>query len=138
MMKRSTACLLCLLALLTLVVPEVLSQNAQNPSQGSKVILLGEMNTRSANDLNAPGVRSVIPLGSMILPALPGQQSPFDLSQRLGKVGMFNFNSTFRPTYNVSAYSRIKPIYEVPNFLKPKPLYDIEAYSRIKAPNAIP
>lgn len=137
-MKRSTACLLCLLALLTMVVPEVLSQNAQNSSQGSRVLLLGEMNTRSANDLSASGAGTAAPLGSMIQPALTGQKSPFDLSQRLGKVGKFGFNSTFRPTYNVSAYSRIKPIYEIPNFLKPKSLYDIEAYSRIKAPNAIP
>ncbi len=138
MMKRSTACILCLLALIALAVPEVLSQNTQSLSQGNKVLLLGEMNTRSTNDLSASGVRTVVPLGSMILPALPGQKSPFDLSQRLGKVGKFGFNSTFKPTYNVSAYSRIKPIYEIPNFLKPKSLYDIEAYSRIKAPNAIP
>ena len=138
MMKRSTACLLCLLALLTLAVPEVLSQNAQIPSQGSRVLLLGEMNTGPANNLNESGMRTATPLGSMILPAIPGQKTPFDLSQRLGKVGKFGFNSTFKPTYNVSAYSMIKPLYEIPNFLKPKPLYDIEAYSRIKAPNAIP
>jgi len=137
-MKRSTACLLCLLALLTLVVPEVLSQNAQNLPQGSKVLLLGEMNTRSESDLNASGVRTAAPLGSMTLPALTGQKSPFDLSQRLGKVGKFSYNSTFKPTYNVSAYSMVKPLYEIPDYLKPKPLYNIDAYSRIKAPNAIP
>jgi hypothetical protein len=138
MMKRSTACLLCLLALLTLAVPEALSQDVQNSSQGKQVLMLGEMNTRSANDLGASGARTAAPVGSMSLPALSGQRSPFDLGQRLGKVGNFSFNSTFRPTYNVSAYSRIKPIYDIPDFLKPKSLYDIEAYSRIKAPNAIP
>ncbi len=138
-MKRFTVCLLCLLALLTLPVPEVLSQNAQNPSQGGNALLLGQMNTGPTSYLGAYGSRvAVAALGSMVQPSLPGQKGPFNLSQRMGMPGKFSFNSTYKPTYDVSAYSRIKPLYEIPNFLKPKPLYNIEAYSRIKAPNAIP
>ncbi len=138
-MKRFTVCLLCLIALLTIAVPGGLSQNAQNASQGSSPLLLGQMSNMPANDLSTYGSRSAVAtLGSMILPAVAGQKAPFNLSQRLGMPGKFSFNSTYKPTYDVGAYSRIKPLYEIPNYLKPKPLYNIEAYSRIKAPNAIP
>ncbi len=139
LMKRFTVCMLCLLVLLTMAVPEVLSLDSQTASQGGNVIQLGQMNTGPTSYLGAYGSRvAVAALGGMVQPTLPGQKGPFNLSQRMGMPGKFGFNSTYKPMYDVGAYSRIKPLYEIPNFLKPKPLYNIEAYSRIKAPNAIP
>lgn len=124
--------------MLILAVPGVLSLDTQTVSQGGSVIQLGQMNTRPTSYLGAYGSRVAAPLGSMMQSYLPGQKGPFDLSQRTGMPGKFSFNSTYKPMYDVGAYSRIKPLYEIPNFLKPKSLYNIEAYSRIKAPNAIP
>jgi hypothetical protein len=51
----------------------------------------------------------------------------------------FSYSTEFvKSLYNISQYSRTKPIYEIPSFLKPKSLYNITGYPKIMAPTSIP
>lgn len=141
---RNTIVCTCIVSLLVALVAAGLAQDQVSP----KVLHLGFEKTKSVNDLDRYGSKPVYDIGafssrkpvqdlSMLSRAAP--KAVFNASQRTGRVATFAYNTgTFKPLYNVSAYSRVKPMYEVPSTLSTKPVYNIEGYPRIKAVNSIP
>jgi hypothetical protein len=74
---------------------------------------------------------------SMLSRAAP--KATFNASQRTGKVAKLTYDTgIFKPFYNVSAYSNVKPIYDAPGSVHNKPVYNIQNYPKIKAVNSIP
>lgn len=100
----------------------------------SKVLRAGFEKTKPVNNLDVYGNKSTynIPFSTS-----PG--AAFDVSQRLGNVSQFTYNTdTYKPLYNISQYSRTKPLYEVPDTISSKPVYSITGYPNIKTVNSIP
>lgn len=105
---------------------------AQNTNQPAKVLRAGFEKTKPLNNLDMYGNKSTYSIPASNI------SSAFDLSQRRGNMSRFTYNTgIYKPIYNVSQYSRIKPTYEVPSTAA-KPVYSISGYPVIKAPNSIP
>jgi hypothetical protein len=105
-----------------------------NASSHSKILRAGFEKTKPLNNLDVYGNKPTYNIPSSLSP-----RTAFNVSQRLGNVSQFTYNTDiFKPTYNISQYSRTKPIYEVPNNLRSKPVYSISGYPEIKAANSIP
>jgi hypothetical protein len=123
-----------------LVVTEDISANdgqemgAQNATSHTKVLRAGFEKTKPLNNLDVYGNKSTYNIPSSISPS-----SAFNVSQRLGNVSQITYNTDiYKPIYNISEYSRTKPLYEVPDTLSSKPVYSISGYPKIKATNSIP
>lgn len=105
-----------------------------NASSHTKVLRAGFEKTKPLNNLDVYGNKPTYNIPSSLSP-----RTAFNVSSRQGNVSQFTYNTDiFKPTYNISQYSRTKPIYEVPNNLRSKPVYSISGYPEIKAVNSIP
>jgi hypothetical protein len=114
--------------------PSVTKMGAQNATPHTKILRAGFEKTKPLNNLDVYGNKSIYTIPSSISPS-----SAFDISQRLGNVSKITYNTDiYKPIYNVSQYSRTKPLYEVPDTLSSKPVYSISSYPKIKATNSIP
>ncbi len=143
-MKKTTACLICILALLAFLMPAVAEDNqnttqnaalntTQNATQITKVLNIGFEKTKPLNNLDVYGSKALHSIEAYSVKPV------FDASQRLGMTGNISYNtSIYKPIYNVSEYSRIKPTYQVPSSLSSRPVYSIAGYPLIKVPSSIP
>ena len=105
-----------------------------NASSHTKVLRAGFEKTKSLNNLDVYGNKSTYNIPSSTSPS-----PAFNVSQRLGNVSQITYNTDiYKPIYNISQYSRTKPLYEVPDTLSSKPVYSISGYPEIKAVNSIP
>jgi hypothetical protein len=110
-----------------------LAAGAQN-SGHKKVLRAGFEKTKPLNNLDVYGNKS-----TYNIPSSTSSGSAFDLSQRLGNVSKFTYNTDiYKPIYNISQYSRTKPLYQVPDSLGSKPVYSISGYPTMKAASSIP
>jgi hypothetical protein len=99
-----------------------------------KVLRAGFEKTKPLNNLDVYGNKS-----TYNIPSSTSRKSAFDLSQRLGNVSKFTYNTDiYKPIYNISQYSRTKPLYQVPDGLGSKPVYSISGYPTMKAASSIP
>ncbi|MBN1234437.1 MAG: hypothetical protein JW999_00115 [Methanotrichaceae archaeon] len=115
-------------------VPNVTKMSAQNATSHTKVLRAGFEKTKPLNNLDVYGNKSTYNIPSSTSPG-----PAFNISQRLGNVSKTTYNTDiYKPTYNISQYSRTKPLYEVPDTLSSKPVYSISGYPLIKAANSIP
>ncbi|VVB69219.1 Uncharacterised protein [uncultured archaeon] len=151
-MQKITACFICILAFLAFLMPVIAedyrnttqnvalntTQNAEqnsapNATQITKVLRIGFEKTKATNNLDVYGSRALHDIEAYsVKPA-------FNASQRLGMTGNITYNtSIYKPIYNVSEYSRIKPTYQVPSSLSSRPVYNIAGYPLIKVPSSIP
>jgi len=132
-MQKITACMICILALLVFMVP-VIADDDQNATQTTKVLRIGFEKPKPVNNLDVYGSKALYNAETN-----SDVKQVFNASQRLGMTSNISYNTgIFKPIYNVSEYSRIKPTYQVPSTLASKPVYNIAAYPVIKAPNSIP
>jgi len=100
----------------------------------SKVLRAGFARQKPLNNLDVYGNKSTYNIPSSISPS-----TAFNVSQRLGNVSQLTYNTDiYKPIYNVSQYSRTKPLYQVPDTLSSKPVYSISGYPKIMAANSIP
>ena len=107
---------------------------AQNATPHTKVLRAGFEKTKPLNNLDVYGNKSTYNIPSSASPSLV-----FNVSQRRGNISQTTYNTDiYKPIYNVSQYSRTKPLYEVPDTLSSKPVYSISGYPKIKATNSIP
>jgi len=136
-MRKGAVRFACILATLMIMLP-AMCQTDQNETSKTHVLRLGFENVKPINSLDVMAPKSINNIGSMSV-GLPSIANPaFNLSQRTARAGRFKYNtSIYKPMYNASTYS-IRPVYEIPSFLKQKPVYDISGYPSIKAPNSIP
>jgi hypothetical protein len=105
-----------------------------NAPSHTKILRAGFEKTKPLNNLDVYGNKPTYNIPSSLSP-----RTAFNVSQRLGNISQFTYNTDiFKPTYNISQYSRTKPIYQVPNNLRSKPVYSISGYPEIKAVNSIP
>jgi hypothetical protein len=98
-----------------------------------KVLRAGFENTKPMNDLDVYGNRSIHDIS---VNSTAG--APFDISQRVGNVSEFSYNSVYKPLYNISEYSRTKPAYQTPQSLASRSVYNISGYPEIMTANNIP
>jgi len=99
-----------------------------------KVLRAGFEKTKPLNNLDVYGNKSTYDI-----PSITPSGSAFDLSQRLGNVSKFTYNTDiYKPIYNISQYSRTKPLYQVPDGLGSKPVYSISGYPTMKAASSMP
>jgi len=128
----------CILAALIIMMMPAMCQTDQNATSKIHVLRLGSENVKPIKSPDVMAFKSINCIGSMGM-GLPNMLNPaFNLSQRNARAGRFSYNtSIYKPMYNASTYS-IRPLYEIPSFLKQKPVYDISGYPSIKAPNSIP
>jgi hypothetical protein len=132
-MRKGAIRFSCILAALMIMTLPAMCQTDQDETSKTHVLRLGFENVKPINSLDAIASLSINNIGSLSM-ANPA----FKLSQRTARAGRFRYNtSIFKPMYNASTYS-IRPVYEIPSFLKEKPVYDISGYPSIKAPNSIP
>ncbi|MCX6676733.1 MAG: hypothetical protein NTU95_02160 [Methanothrix sp.] len=157
-MQKIHASFICTLALLAFLMPAIIAEDSQfatanitlnvtqnttgnitQPGTGfaashTKVLRAGFEKTKPLNNLDVYGNKSTYNIASST------SSSPaFDISQRLGNVSQITYNTDiYKPIYNISQYSRTKPIYEVPDSLTSKPVYSISGYPKIKVANSIP
>jgi hypothetical protein len=137
--KRKGAILFAsILAALIIMMLPAMCQTDQNATSKIHVLRLGSENVKATNSEDVMAPKSINRIGSMSM-GLPSILNPaFNLSQRTARAGRFSYNtSIYKPMYNASTYT-IRPLYEIPSFLKQKPVYDISGYPSIKAPNSIP
>jgi len=142
-MRKITVCT-CVVSLLVVLVAAGLAQDQASP----KALHVGFEKTKPVNNLDKYGSKPVYdieafaskkPVQDLSMLSRVAPKAVFNASQRTGRVAKFAYNTgIFKPLYNVSAYSRVKPMYEVPSTLSSKPAYNIESYPRIKAVNSIP
>ncbi len=105
-----------------------------NASSHTKVLRAGFARPKPLNNLDVYGNKSTYNIPSSTSPS-----NAFNVSQRLGNVSQFSYNTdNYRPIYNISQYSRTKPLYQVPGTLSSKPVYSISGYPEIMAANSIP
>jgi hypothetical protein len=137
-MQKGAVRFACILATLMIMMLPAMCQTDQNETSNTHVLRLGFENVKPINSLDVMAPKSINSIGSMSV-GLPSIANPaFNLSQRVARAGRFRYNtSIYKPMYNASTYS-IRPVYEIPSFLKQKPVYDISGYPSIKAPNSIP
>ncbi|MHB8119698.1 MAG: hypothetical protein ACYDHX_13390 [Methanothrix sp.] len=114
--------------------PAPTKMGAGNAAMHTKVLRAGFEKTKPLNNLDVYGNKSTYNIPSSTSPSLA-----FNVSQRLGNVSQITYNTDiYKPIYNISQYSRTKPLYEVPDTLSSKPVYSISGYPKIKAVNSIP
>jgi hypothetical protein len=114
--------------------PAATQMGAGNAAMHTKVLRAGFEKTKPLNNLDVYGNKSTYNIPSSTSPS-----PAFNVSQRLGNVSQITYNTNiYKPIYNISQYSRTKPIYEVPDTLTSKPVYSISGYPKIKAANSIP
>ena len=114
--------------------PNATQMGAGNAASHTKVLRAGFEKTKPLNNLDVYGNKSTYNIPSSTSPSLA-----FNVSQRLGNVSKITYNTDiYKPIYNISQYSRTKPLYEVPDTLSSKPVYSISGYPEIKAVNSIP
>lgn len=137
-MRKGAVRFACILAALMIMMLPAMCQTDQNEPSKIHVLRLGLENVKPINNLDVMASKSINSIGSPSM-GLPNILNPaFNLSQRTARAGRFSYNtSIYKPMYNASTYS-IRPVYEIPSFLKQKPVYDISGYPSIKAPNSIP
>jgi len=100
----------------------------------SKVLRAGFARPKPVNNLDVYGNKSTYNIPSRTSPS-----TAFNVSQRLGNVSQLTYNTNiYKPIYNISQYSRTKPLYKVPDTLSSKPVYSISGYPKIKAASSIP
>jgi hypothetical protein len=115
-------------------VPTATQMGTGKASSHTKVLRAGFEKTKPLNNLDVYGNKS-----TYNIPSSTSSSSAFNVSQRLGNASQFTYNTDiYKPIYNVSQYSRTKPLYEVPDTLSSKPVYSISGYPKIKAVNSIP
>jgi hypothetical protein len=115
-------------------VPDATQLGTGNASSHTKVLRAGFANSKPLNNLDVYGNKS-----AYIIPSSTSPSTAFNASQRLGNVSQFTYNTDiYKPTYNISQYSRTRPLYEVPGTLSSRPVYSISSYPEIKAVNSIP
>jgi hypothetical protein len=106
---------------------------AQNTGH-KKVLRAGFEKTKPLNNLDVYGNKSSYNITSSTF-----RGSAFDISQRLGNVSRFTYDTDiYKPMYNISQYSRTKPLYQVPDSLGSKPVYSISGYPTMKTASSIP
>jgi len=159
-MQKILVGLICALALLAYLMPATIAEDSQNATANitlnendspksapaatqlgtgnaanhTKVLRAGFAKHKPLNNLDVYGNKSTYNIPSRISPS-----TAFNVSQRQGNVSQFTYNTdNYRPIYNISQYSRTKPLYEVPDTLSSKPVYSISGYPEIKAANSIP
>ncbi len=142
-MRKITASI-CIISLLVVLTAVALAQDQAS----SKALRVGFEKTKPVNNLDRYGSKpgydieafaSKKPVYNMSMLSRTAPKAAFNASQRTGSVAKLVYNTgIFKPLYNVSAYSNIRPIYDVPGTLSTKPVYNIEGYPRIKAVNSIP
>jgi hypothetical protein len=137
-MRKGAVRFACILATLMIMMLPAICQTDLNAKSKIHVLRLGLENVKPINSLDVMAPKSINNNGSMSV-GLPSIANPaFNLSQRTARAGRFRYNtSIYKPMYNASTYT-IRPLYEIPSFLKQKPVYDISGYPSIKAPNSIP
>lgn len=137
-MRKGAIRFACIMAALMIMMLPAMCQTDLNATSKIHVLRLGLENVKPINSLDIMAPQSINSIGSMSV-GLPSIANPaFNLSQRTARAGRFSYNtSIYKPMYNASTYS-IRPVYEIPSFLKLKPVYDISGYPSIKAPNSIP
>jgi hypothetical protein len=114
--------------------PAVTQLGTGNASSHTKVLRAGFARHKPLNNLDVYGNKSTYNIPSRTSPS-----TAFNVSQRLGNVSQFTYNTdNYRPIYNISQYSRTKPLYQVPDTLSSKPVYSISGYPEIMAANSIP
>ena len=114
--------------------PTATQMGAGNAASHTKVLRAGFEKTKPLNNLDVYGNKSTYNIPSSTSPSLA-----FNVSQRLGNVSKITYNTdSYKPIYNISQYSRTKPLYQVPDTLSSKPVYSISGYPEIKAVNSIP
>lgn len=103
-------------------------------ASSGKVLRAGFEKTKAVNDLDVYGNRSEHKISSNA-----SEAAPFDISQRVGNVSQFTYNTDiYKPFYSVDEYRRTKPAYQTPESLAKKSVYNISGYPTIKAINSIP
>jgi hypothetical protein len=135
---------ICIISLLVALIAAAFAQD-QAPS---KALRVGFEKTKPVNNLDVYGSKqgydiesfaSIKHVYNMSMLSRTAPKAAFNASQRTGRAAEFTYNTgIYKPLYNVSAYSNVKPIYDVPSTLSTKPVYNIEGYPRIKAVNSIP
>ncbi len=114
--------------------PAVTQLGTGNAASHTKVLRAGFARHKPLNNLDVYGNKSTYNIPSSTSPS-----TAFNVSQRLGNVSQFTYNTdNYKPIYNISQYSRTKPLYEVPDTLSSKPVYSISGYPEIMAANSIP
>jgi hypothetical protein len=114
--------------------PAAAQLGSGNASSHTKVLRAGFARPKPLNNLDVYGNKSTYNIPSSHSPS-----SAFNVSSRLGNVSQFTYNTDiYKPTYNISQYSRTKPLYQVPGTLSSRPVYSISSYPEIKAVNSIP
>jgi len=114
--------------------PTATQMGAGNAASHTKVLRAGFEKTKPLNNLDVYGNKS-----TYNIPSSTSSNPAFNVSQRLGNVSKITYNTDiYKPIYNISQYSRTKPLYEVPDTLSSKPVYSISGYPEIKAVNSIP
>jgi len=156
--QKNIASLICTLALLALLMPATIAGDSQNAAANitlnetqnatgnitqlgdgiaashTKVLRAGFARPKPLNNLDVYGNKSTYNILSST-----SQGLAFNVSQRLGNLSQITSNTDiYKPIYNISQYSRTKPIYEVPDTLTSKPAYSISGYPKIKAAISIP
>ena len=109
--------------------PAVTQLGTGKAADHTKVLRAGFARQKPLNNLDVYGNKSTYNIPSSTSPS-----TAFNVSQRLGNVSQFTYNTdNYRPIYNISQYSRTKPLYEVPDTLSSKPVYSISGYPKIMA-----
>lgn len=107
--------------------------NGRSASTG-KVLRAGFEKVKAVNNLDVYGNRSEHAISSNV-----SALAPFDISQRVGNVSQFTYNTDiYKPIYSVEEYRRTKPSYQTPESLANRPVYNISGYPVIKSVNSIP
>ncbi len=157
-MQKILVGLICTLALLAYLMPATIAEDSQNAAANitlndtsnvtknitlnetgiapshSKVLRAGFAIPKPLNNLDVYGNKSTYNIPSSI-----SLSTAFNVSQRLGNVSQLTYNTDiYKPIYNVSQYSRTKPLYKVPDTLSSKPVYSISGYPKIMAASSIP
>ncbi len=147
-MRKITASICIISLLVVLVVMAMAQDQASSDQASSKALRVGFEKTKPVNNLDRYGSKpgydieafaSTKPVYNMSMLSRAVPKAAFNASQRTGRVSKFAYDTgIFKPLYNVSAYSNIRPMYNAPSTLSTKPVYNIEGYPRIKAVNSIP
>jgi hypothetical protein len=103
-------------------------------SSSERVLRAGFEKTKAVNNLDVYGNRSEHAISSKA-----SALAPFDISQRVGNVSQFTYNTDiYKPIYSVDEYRRTKPSYQTPESIANRQVYNISGYPTIKAANSIP
>jgi len=103
-------------------------------ASSKNVLRAGFEKVKAVNDLDVYGNRSEHAISSNI-----SALAPFDISQRVGNVSQFTYNTDiYKPFYKVEEYRRTKPSYQTPESIANRQVYNISGYPIIKSVNSIP